>query len=77
MPCTRWHAHRPSLRRATPCLRLQFLEHELKQSYTTKNFTLKSGLLELEKQYRCHPTTVSAAAAFALLCTASIAWSRG
>lgn len=30
----------------------QFLEHELKQSYTTKNFTLKSGLLELEKQYR-------------------------
>jgi hypothetical protein len=31
---------------------LQFLEHELKQSYTTKNFTLKSGLLELEKQYR-------------------------
>jgi hypothetical protein len=36
------------------CVRcvLQFLEHELKQSYTTKNFTLKSGLLELEKTYR-------------------------
>jgi hypothetical protein len=34
------------------CVHLQFLEHELKQSYTTKNFTLKSGLLELEKQYR-------------------------
>lgn len=31
---------------------VQVLEHDLKQSYTTKNFTLKSGLLELEKRYR-------------------------
>jgi hypothetical protein len=36
------HTHTPS----------QFLEAELKQSYATKNFTVKSGLLELEKLYR-------------------------
>lgn len=42
----------------------QFLEHELKQSYTTKNFTLKSGLLELEKQYRAHMNVDPAMAAF-------------
>lgn len=32
----------------------QFLEVELKNSYSTKNFTLKKELLELEKQYRAH-----------------------
>lgn len=31
---------------------VQKLEGELKQSYATKNFTLKSGLLEIEKKYR-------------------------
>lgn len=30
----------------------QRLEDELKQSYATKNFTVKSGLLEIEKKYR-------------------------
>lgn len=43
---------------------VQFLEQELKQSYTTKNFTLKSGLLELEKQYRAHMNVDPAMAAF-------------
>jgi hypothetical protein len=28
------------------------LEAELKQSYATKNFTLRDGLLEIEKNYR-------------------------
>eukprot|EP00878_Enallax_costatus_P033253 GHUV01036659.1.p1 GENE.GHUV01036659.1~~GHUV01036659.1.p1 ORF type:complete len:418 (+),score=202.88 GHUV01036659.1:253-1506(+) len=44
--------------------KVKFLEHELKQSYTTKNFTLKSGLLELEKQYRAHMNVDPAMAAF-------------
>lgn len=37
-----------------PCLvhTSQRLEDELKQSYATKNFTVKSGLLEIEKKYR-------------------------
>jgi hypothetical protein len=43
---------------------LQFLSEELKQSYTTKNFTLKSGLLDLEKQYRAHMNVDPAMAAF-------------
>lgn len=30
----------------------QRLEVELKQSYATKNFTLRDGLLEIEKNYR-------------------------
>ena len=30
----------------------QRLEAELKQSYATKNFTLRDGLLEIEKRYR-------------------------
>jgi hypothetical protein len=33
-------------------LRLQRLESELKASYATKNFTIKNGMLEIEKQYR-------------------------
>lgn len=36
----------------SPAVHYQFLEVELKQSYATKNFTLKNALLELEKQYR-------------------------
>ncbi|GFH28581.1 uncharacterized protein HaLaN_27093, partial [Haematococcus lacustris] len=32
--------------------KVQRLEAELKQSYASKNFTLKSGLLEIEKRYR-------------------------
>ncbi len=32
----------------------QKLELDLKQSYATKNFTLKQGLLDLEKKYRAH-----------------------
>jgi hypothetical protein len=43
---------------------MQFLSEELKQSYTTKNFTLKSGLLDLEKQYRAHMNVDPAMAAF-------------
>jgi hypothetical protein len=43
---------------------VQFLSEELKQSYTTKNFTLKSGLLDLEKQYRAHMNVDPAMAAF-------------
>ena len=31
---------------------MQVLQAELKQSYATKNFALKSGMLELEKKYR-------------------------
>ena len=40
--------------RPQPCLvhTSQRLEDELKQSYATKNFTVKSGLLEIEKKYR-------------------------
>ena len=30
----------------------QRLEVELKQSYATKNFSLRDGLLEIEKNYR-------------------------
>ena len=30
----------------------QKLEAELKQSYATKNYTLKSGLLDIEKRFR-------------------------
>ena len=30
----------------------QRLEGELRQSYATKNFTLRSGLMEIEKVYR-------------------------
>jgi hypothetical protein len=47
-----------------PCCLLKFLEHELKQSYTTKNFTVKSGLLDLEKQYRPHIRVDPVMAAF-------------
>lgn len=32
--------------------KVQRLEVELKQSYATKNFTLKNGLLDIEKRYR-------------------------
>eukprot|EP00798_Chlamydomonas_sp_ICE-L_P021522 gene21522-28509_t len=32
--------------------KVQKLEGELKQSYATKNYTLKSGLLDIEKRYR-------------------------
>ncbi len=31
---------------------VQKLESELKQSYATKNYTLKSGLLDIEKRFR-------------------------
>jgi hypothetical protein len=31
---------------------VQRLEVELRQSYSTKNFTLKSGLLDIEKRHR-------------------------
>ncbi|KAF6255821.1 hypothetical protein COO60DRAFT_1627408 [Scenedesmus sp. NREL 46B-D3] len=44
--------------------KVQFLSEELKQSYTTKNFTLKTGLLDLEKQYRAHMNIDPAMAAF-------------
>jgi hypothetical protein len=30
---------------------VQRLEAELRQSYQTKNYTLKNGLLEIEKEY--------------------------
>eukprot|EP00775_Hariotina_reticulata_P002473 gene2473-2776_t len=44
--------------------KVHFLEHELKQSYTTKNFTVKSGLLDLQKQYRPHISVDPVMAAF-------------
>eukprot|EP00955_Chlamydomonas_euryale_P044610 352927-Chlamydomonas_euryale.AAC.6 len=48
--CNRaWHP-RPNPHRRPKCR--QRLEAELKQSYATKNFTLKSGLLEMEKAHR-------------------------
>lgn len=34
------------------CVVEQVLQAELKQSYSTKNFALKSGVLEVEKRYR-------------------------
>lgn len=47
------HAHRlsPVTEEFCAVAWLQRLELELKQSYATKNFTLKSGLMEIEKSY--------------------------